>query len=117
MEPLVGAAHRRVHGLLQVAADEAHVLPDLEKDHGDAGVLAEGAALALGDLRVLEQLVEDRAAGAVAFEAALFAQGRPLARVQHETGLLDAAPERVPDGLDRDLSHTCPKACTAPGPV
>ena len=44
---------------LQVAADQVHVLPDLQEHDGEAGVLAQGHVGVTGETGVLEQLSED----------------------------------------------------------
>ena len=89
----IAAAHAFVDGGFKIAARDVHVLPHLGKDHGQAGILADGDVVPRGDIRVLQQLFQDVAP-----------HGRRL--------FVQPLPERVPDiggqmtaGLHGQLCH------------
>ena len=89
----IAAAHAFVDGGFKIAARDVYLLPHLGKDHGQAGVLADGDVVPRGDVRVLQQLFQDVAP-----------HGRRL--------FVQPLPERVPDvgrqmtaGLHGQLGH------------
>ncbi len=55
----VPLAHALVDGIFEGAAHEVHILAPLAEKHSEAGVLADGNAVAGGDVRVLHELAED----------------------------------------------------------
>ena len=55
----VALPHALVDGVVEVAADEVHVLPHFSEDHREAGVLADRHAVGGGDVGVLDELAED----------------------------------------------------------
>jgi hypothetical protein len=48
-----------IHGLGQVSAGKVHILAQVQKDHRQAAILANGQALIAGDVRVFQKPIQD----------------------------------------------------------
>ena len=82
----IALADSFLDGLVEVPAQQLHVLAQFHEDHGQAAILAQGNALLQGDAGVLEQLPEDLPAAGRLFFLGIPGQGGQQVRAQLVVG-------------------------------